>query len=215
MPTTDEQLVESIVQDGDSGLFRVLVERYQAYIFTLMYRSVGDRGTAEDLAQETFISVYRSIGSFRADAKFSTWLYRIAANVLHDELRRRKRRRLAYFWAKDSGDGERAEPPASPEDEPEQSFLRTEQTETIGRLFVLLPEKYRVILTMYYFNRINTAEIAAILSVPVKTVETRLARGRQRLKQLWTEEDNRDEKPASISRKPIGPSGYAASEHEA
>lgn len=214
MPAADEQLVESIVQGGDPGLFRVLVERYQAYIFTLMYRSIGDRGAAEDLTQETFMAVYRSIASFRGDAKFSTWLYRIAANVLHDELRKRKRRRIVYFWQKDGADGKK-EPPAGPEDEPEQSFLRSEQLETIGRLLIQLPEKYRAILTLYYFNRINTAEIAVICSVPVKTVETRLARGRQRLKQLWTEEENRYEKPASFSRKPIGRSGCAVSEPEA
>lgn len=206
MSATDEQLIESIARGGDSGLFRVLVERYQSYVFTFMYRSIGDRGAAEDLAQETFIAVYRSIGAFRGEAKFSTWMYRIAANVLQDELRRRKRRKFPLLWARRASEQE-IEEAAGPDDGPEPSFLRSEERETVGKLFTLLPEKYRTILTFYYFNRLSTSEISAVLGLPVKTVETRLARGRQRLKQLWTEEENRHEKPSTLAKQSVGRSG--------
>jgi RNA polymerase sigma factor (sigma-70 family) len=197
---SDEELIERIVRRGDSESFRTLVERYQAYIFTFMYRSIGDRGAAEDLAQETFVAVYRTLASFRGESKFSTWLYRIAANVLHDELRRRKRRRFPLIWKIGERREEQAieETAAEQDDEPEQSFLRMEERETVAKLFAKLPEKYRTILTLYYFNRLTAPDIATVVGLNVKTVETRLSRGRQRLKQLWTEEEHRDEQAQPV-----------------
>ncbi|WP_199624745.1 RNA polymerase sigma factor [Paenibacillus alkalitolerans] len=207
MPVSDEQLVERIVRGEDTGLFRDLVERYQSYVFTFMYRSIGDRGAAEDLAQETFIALYRSLGSFRGDAKFSTWLYRVAANVLHDELRRRKRRRFPLLWGMKGRSEMPAEEAAERDEGPETSVIRSEERETLASLFVRLPEKYRAILTLYYFNRLTAADIAAVTGLPVKTVETRLARGRQRLKQLWTEEEQRYETPSAYAQQSVGKHG--------
>ncbi|WP_248928269.1 RNA polymerase sigma factor [Paenibacillus hamazuiensis] len=186
---TDEELVARIRQGHDDA-YRALVERHQNYIFTLIYRQVEHRETAEDLMQEVFIKLYRSLFHFRGDAKFTTWLYRLTLNLVADYRRARKRRPLESLldvvreWFSDE------------REQPEQMSLHREERDAVQRIVAELPEKYRLIVGLYHFQQLSYREIAQITGLPVKTVETRLYRGKAMLKQKWLEVNgNVDEAP--------------------
>lgn len=87
--TPDQELVDQTL-GGDLGAFEILVDRYRSQIFSLAYRLIGDKGEAEDMAQETFLKVYRNLNKFKPQLSFSTWLYKIATNICLSHLRRRR-----------------------------------------------------------------------------------------------------------------------------
>lgn len=177
---SDNELVEAI-RRGDREAYRILIERHKSYVFTLVLRMVDHRETAEDLAQETFIKVFRSLEHFRGDAKFTTWLYRLTVNLVKD-YRRAQARRPVENWLDRMKDwiGSRSEQPE------EQAVLR-EERRSVQDLVAELPEKYRIIITLYHFRQLSYQEIAEIMQIPVKTVETRLYRGKAMLKEKWLE----------------------------
>lgn len=177
---TDEQYIEQIRQ-GDQEAYRHLVERHKSYILTLIYRMVEQRETAEDLAQEVFIKLYRSLESYRGDAKFTTWLYRLTVNLVTDY--RRSQRRKPYEALLDKVKGWFADH----REEPEQKTLQNEERETLQKLLSSLPDKYRMILYLYHYKQLSYQEISLAVNLPLKTVETRLYRGKALLKEKWLE----------------------------
>lgn len=182
---SDEQLALQAGR-GDPLAFRELVERHKSYIFTLLIQLIGHRETAEDLAQEVFLKLYRSLPQFRAEAKFTTWLYRIAANTAADYKRANSRNPLLKLLR--LGRDPTALPKANPVDEdPERSAVAKEAQALMQRLVGGLPDKYKLILFLYHYRQLSVQEIAAIAGLPVKTVETRLYRGRALLRDRWKE----------------------------
>jgi RNA polymerase sigma-70 factor (ECF subfamily) len=177
---TDEQLVER-VREGDGDAFRELIERHERYIYTLIIRMVGHPQTAEDLAQEVFIKLYRSIDAFRGDAKLTTWLYRLAVHTAADYRRSRSRRPLEALVDRIRGWF------ASPNPQPEEQFLAQEERESMQMMVAELPDKYKLVVYLYHYRQMSYKEIADITGLPVKTVETRLYRGKTMLKNKWTE----------------------------
>jgi RNA polymerase sigma factor (sigma-70 family) len=177
---TDEQLVE-VVRQGNREAYRALVERHKNYVFTLIYRMVNHRETSEDLAQEVFLKLYRSLEHFRGDARFTTWLYRMTVNLVTDYRRAQARRPVENMldkvkeWA-----GSRSEQPEA------QAMLR-EERRTMQDLVAELPDKYRMVIYLYHFRQMSYQEIAQVMQLPVKTVETRLYRGKAMLKEKWLE----------------------------
>ncbi|MDF2962182.1 MAG: subunit sigma-24 of polymerase [Paenibacillus sp.] len=186
---TDEQLVDQIRQ-GDEEAYRFLIERHSPYIYTLVYRMVEHRETAEDLTQDIFIKLYRSLGQFRGDAKFTTWLYRLTVNLVTDYRRSQRRKPYEALLDKVKGwFGNRQE-------EPEAMALQKEEQQTVQRLLAELPDKYRLILYLYHYKQLSYQEIAEATRLPMKTIETRLYRGKALLKQKWQEVRN-NEQPTS------------------
>lgn len=179
-PLADEALVEQLRQ-GDEEAYRRLVERHKHYVYTLVFRMVEHRETAEDITQEVFIKLYRSLATFRGDAKFTTWLYRMTVNLVSDY--RRSQRRKPYEAILDKVKGWFADRSA----EPEARALRKEEQETMQKLLSELPDKYRLILYLYHYKQLSYQEISEATDLPVKTVETRLYRGKSLLKQKWLE----------------------------
>ncbi len=175
----DERALVGRGQAGDPDAFARLVERNQAGVYNLMLRMTRDPQEAADLTQEAFIRAWRSLPGFRAEAKFSTWLYRIAYNVC---LSRRVVTK-ATFAAPDAADRvpmpEREEPPAV--------FLRQERREHILAAMQRLSPAYRVVLDLYYYRECTYEEIAAILDLPLNTVKTHLRRAKAALKEQLTE----------------------------
>ncbi|MCY9510442.1 sigma-70 family RNA polymerase sigma factor [Paenibacillus larvae] len=192
---TDEEWVEQIRQ-GHAEAYRYLVERHKNYVYTLIYRMVGHRETAEDLSQEVFLKAYRSLAQYRGEAKFTTWLYRLTTNLVTDYLRARKRRPMEV-WA-DKVKNWFVSP--DPDKGPEEQVILNEQRDALHEALLKLPEKYRIVLSLYHFQQFSYQEISDILQVPVKTVETRLYRGKSMLKQKWLEVDP-DAKQASELKK--------------
>lgn len=168
---TDEELLQRAA-DGDQAAFSALVRRHEDRVFGIAIRITGDRADALDATQDTFVSVFRQAGTFRAEAAFTTWLYRVAVNACRDLLR--KRRRL----------------PEPTEQLPERSDPRTGTEDTVGlrmdlaRALAELQEDYREAVLMHDLGAIPYEEIAAITGAALGTVKSRISRGRRRLAEL-------------------------------
>lgn len=168
---SDEELLERAAA-GDQPAFSALVRRHEDRVFQLAIRITGDRADALDATQDTFVSVFRQAGSFRAEAAFTTWLYRVTVNACRDLLR--KRRRL----------------PEPVEELPERTRPGIGTEEVVGlridlaRALAQLPEDYRDAVLMHDLGAIPYDEIAKITGAALGTVKSRISRGRRRLAEL-------------------------------
>lgn len=168
---SDEELLERAAA-GDQGSFSELVRRHEDRVFGIALRITGDRADALDATQDTFVSVFRQAGSFRAEAAFTTWLYRVAVNSCRDLLR--KRRRL----------------PDPVEELPERPRPGIGTEEVVGlrlelaRALAELPAEYRDSVLMHDLGGIPYEDIARITGVALGTVKSRISRGRRRLAEL-------------------------------
>jgi RNA polymerase sigma-70 factor (ECF subfamily) len=149
---------------GDLAAFESLVRAYQAHVFRFVRHLVGDPALAEDLTQETFLRLYRRLGSFRFQSKFSTWLFQVARNAATDELRRRQRRERLTELAPVPG------PPSAPD-------ARAELRAALAALPPALQESLVLVEVFGFAYR----EVAEVLGVPVGTVKSRVFHARLRL----------------------------------
>jgi RNA polymerase sigma-70 factor, ECF subfamily len=175
----DLELIKRI-REGDSDSYRLLVERYQALVFTIALRMVRDRSEAEDLAQDVFMKAYRTLDQFREEASFKTWICRIATNRCIDWKRKHQTRQQLTAQVEEA---ERI-----PDDmglSPEQAYLRRESQVQVRQLIEEMPEKYRSILLMHHFQGMSYKDIAEQEAISPRTVETRLYRAKQMLRTAW------------------------------
>ena len=170
MPEDETALVVRS-RGGDTRAFDQLMEAYQDRIYHLAYRITGNHADAQDAAQDAFVKAYRSLGAFRAHAAFSTWLHRIAVNAAVDIVRRRVPRV--------------SDPPevaASAADPLADGAERIEVQQRIHRALAALPVEQRMIVVLRDIQGWAYEEIAKIVQVPIGTVRSRLARGREALR---------------------------------
>jgi RNA polymerase sigma-70 factor, ECF subfamily len=160
------------VRAGDVEAFAAIVRRWQTPLINLAYRFCGDRGRAEDMAQEAFLRAYRGLGGFRGDAAFSTWLFALATNLYRSELRRIPQRTVAL------GD---APEPRDPFSISEAHELRDRDI-AVRRAVLALPAKYREALLLFYFHEMDVPATAQSLGLAEGTVKARLHRGRELLR---------------------------------
>lgn len=185
MHFSDEDLVER-AQKGDMDAFDQLVRRYEAKIYSVSYRFMGNHADAGDLAQDTFIRMYQSLPNFRGDSSFSTWLYRVAANACRDELRKRQRRRSVSMDELMAASPTKV-PAAAAQDSPEETAQRHEtQRQVQGCLDELSPD-HRLILVLREIQDLSYEEIAGILDCSLGTVKSRISRARNALKEKMKE----------------------------
>jgi RNA polymerase sigma-70 factor, ECF subfamily len=170
---TDEDLVAAF-QGGDRTAFEDLVGRWERKIQAVIYRVVGGREDARDVAQEVFLKVYRGLGDFKKEARFSSWLYQIALNASRDRLRRRRGR--SYVSLDEVGEMVELRS-ASPARSPLELVEAQDLSRTVGTAVAALPEEQREVIVLKEFQGLTFVEIADVLSVPVSTVKTRLYRG--------------------------------------
>jgi len=177
---TDSQLV-SMTRERDYGAFEVLVTRYQDRVFGLALGMLRDEVDAQDVVQETFLSVFRNISSFREESAFSSWLYRIAANNAMMKLRKRRsavQLSLDEVLPQLDSTGLRLEPteewPAHRERSVEDKELGGQIRDAVARL----PEKYRLVFLLSDVKELSMKEVATILELSVSNVKTRLHRAR-------------------------------------
>jgi RNA polymerase sigma-70 factor (ECF subfamily) len=174
-------------QKGNAEAFASLVDRHKGRVYRTLYQVVGHDQDAQDLAQEVFLRLYRSLDSFRGDAAFTTWLHRLTINIALDWLRARKRRPLQVPL----------EPPPDEPDgpvrelrsdglTPEEEALRSERQRQIRQAIMDLSQDYREVVMLYHFQHLSYQQIADRLGVPVRTVETRLYRAKRLLKEALT-----------------------------
>ncbi len=169
---TDSELVLAI-QNGDLTAFELLVKRYQFGLHIFVNRIVHDSDAATDVVQDSFISLYKAIDSVDTKKKFSTFLFEIAKNKSISYLRTRKR-----FVSLDSI--------AELIDDESfiEKYLRKEVMLSVRRAVSSLPEKYKKVIRLYFFEELSYEEISSTLHLPINTVRTHLKRAKEQLKSL-------------------------------
>ncbi|HEX8653007.1 MAG TPA: sigma-70 family RNA polymerase sigma factor [Pyrinomonadaceae bacterium] len=185
-PRSDHALVEA-ARMGDEEAFSELVGRYRNQITSYIYRMTNDYDEAVDLAQETFVRVFRAMDRYQTTYAFSTYIYRIATNLAISELRKRKRRRLVSLTGLFQSREEVAAAPrefhpmdASPLQD--AALVDAERRGAVARAISTLPEKYRAPLVLRDVEGKSYEEIARILETNVGTVKSRISRARSFLR---------------------------------
>jgi RNA polymerase sigma-70 factor, ECF subfamily len=174
MAWTDEELVARS-QGGDIDSFNELVVRWERSIYGLAYRVIGREEDARDVCQETFLRAYRAIGGFKGEAKFSSWLYRIALNLCRDWIRRT--RRAPVGPAPDGVDLVELAGERTPSESVEELVARREMSRAVAKAMALLPPDQRTAIVLKEYHGLTFQEIADLLDCPLSTVKTRLYQG--------------------------------------
>lgn len=172
-PDPDQAAVEQARRGDDAGL-ETLLQRYRDPVFAFVFRLLGSRSAAEEVAQDTFVRAFQRIHDFRfrTNARFSTWLFMLARNAALDELRRSRRRPTVGL------EGLPIEPTASGFDAA-QTLDQRELGEAIARAVAELPEEQRVALVLTEYHGQSAAEVSRVLRCTVRGAESRLLRARQ------------------------------------
>lgn len=160
-------------QEGDRDAYRVLFEAYQDRTYTIAYHFCGDDALARDLTQQVFLKLFGSIGQFRFDAEFSTWLYRLVANVCMDEHRRRRR---FVPWDATAGIDRLIERKTG-----EEHLGRKEMAASVRKAIAELKPKLRMVILLKYFEELSYEQMATVLDCSAGTVASRLNRGHRAL----------------------------------
>ncbi|MFZ5476006.1 MAG: sigma-70 family RNA polymerase sigma factor [Myxococcota bacterium] len=182
--TPDSQLIQRVL-DGDGGAYRPLVERYQSRLYSMVLGMVRDSEEARDIVQNAFIKAYQSLGSFRIESSFYTWLYRIAMNLAIDACRKTKRRRTTgYDEAVASRDDDGAILELHHVDSPQRALQRKQLQEKIFRALDELSEDQREVILLREVEGLSYKEIAEAMDIPEGTVMSRLFYARKRLQTL-------------------------------
>lgn len=176
----DEKTLIDNVLDGDQEAFAELVKQYEDKVYSLCYRMCSDREEARDLAQEAFVKAWRGLAQYKADAAFSTWLYRLTSNVCIDYLRKRKKHTLLFLQREEEQTPDIPDPAPSPE----ARFLEKQKQEAVRDAMGQLEEEFRIVLTLRAMEDHNYDEIARILNIKVGTVKSRISRGREKLRKI-------------------------------
>ncbi|MFA6304404.1 MAG: sigma-70 family RNA polymerase sigma factor [Patescibacteria group bacterium] len=178
----DEQLAAAYLQ-GDAVALETLIKHYLKPIYGFVFRFVGNRSDAEDITQEVFLRVWRSMKKFDLKRSFRPWLYAIAKNVVIDWLRRKKILSAAQLSLTEEDEDLLDNLPdvgPLPDEVLDQQFLAQE----LDRLLTELPVKYKTVLVLYYQSDFSLPEIAGILKKPLNTVKSWHRRGLLNLRQL-------------------------------
>ena len=180
-------------QKGDEAAFESLIRLHEKKVYTLCRRMCRDEDDALEAAQDTFLAVWRGIGSFRADAAFSTWLYRLATNACLDLLRREKR----HGGEVSLDDPDAALDPPDPSPLPEEAAERAETRRQVREALLALPDDYREVLLLRETEQLSYAEIAEITGLELGTVKSRISRARLALRNYLAASGNFFERGAS------------------
>lgn len=167
---------------GHDAALNNLMERHGERLFHYLIRQLQNEADAADLSQETFVRVYQNRTKFKPGAKFSTWLYTIATNLVRDRFRFRSRHPQVSLDAENEAGKSFAENQAEQRPNPSETLQAEERTESIRRAVAELPEDLRTPLLLAEYEEKSQAEIAEIMNCSIKAVETRIYRARQHLR---------------------------------
>jgi len=161
----DESALIVELKQGNPEAVNQVVDRYGKPLFAFIMRMVDDQAVAEDIFQDTWVRVVRNIGSFRGDAKFSTWLFQIALNLCRNLMRRKARRSFVGLEAA-----------SNLAEDPEVDGMKILQAQKVRRLIASLPTKMREVIVLRYYHDKTDVEIAEVTGLPPGTVKSRLHR---------------------------------------
>lgn len=190
-----DELILRRAQKGNASAFEQLVTPYEQMIWRVCWHYLHHREDAMDCAQEVMLKAWRSIGQYRQNCGFSSWLYRIAGSVCIDFLRKQKR-----MVDSDSMDAmaENGFEPADDSPTPEAALLDRESTGDISRALDQLPADMRTVLILYALEKQRYEDIAQITGVSVGTVKSRLNRARQKLAAILANQREQNEKSSVL-----------------
>ena len=179
--TPSEELVARVAE-GDEYAFQILVNRHQTSVLNLIYRFMGDRLKSEDLAQETFLQVWRSAKTYQRKSKFTTWLYRICANLCLNEIKSARRKKWLQFF-KNTPDSKQPdnEDLLDESPNPEDLLLARERNQQITNALQALPENQRIALILRRYDNLSYEEISRVLGCSIPAVESLLVRAKRTL----------------------------------
>jgi RNA polymerase sigma-70 factor (ECF subfamily) len=183
MPEIDERFLIERCKTGDRTAFDVLVHRYEKRVYNLAYRLSASYDEASDISVDAFLRVFQAIRLFRGDAHFSTWLFRIVTNVYLDRRKRmRNKQHLSleeYIELEENSVARQVEDPAP---SPEAIVEQHERNQFLQSAINELPDYQRAMIILYHTEGLSYEEIAAVFSLPIGTVKSRLNRARLMLK---------------------------------
>ena len=178
---SDEVLIKKF-QDGDISAYNQIVYRYKDRLLNFIYRFLNDLDRSEDLVQDTLLKLYTHKDSYREIAKFSTWLYTIAANLARTELRKLKRRKT--FSVTELSYEDREFIISSTDADPSDELLSENFEKNVQRALLELPDDFKTIIILRDIQELSYDEISKIVELPLGTVKSRINRGRVKLQQL-------------------------------
>jgi RNA polymerase sigma-70 factor (ECF subfamily) len=179
----EDALLMLEVKGGDTQAFSTLVLRYKDSIYSLAVKMLGDTADAEDIAQQVFIRVWHSAERYEVRSKFTTWLFTIARNLIHNESRRRRRHPARSLDAqRDDATPEIAEPADTRARGPQADLLEAELVAAVDAAIARLPENQRAAILLWRFQQMPYEEIAQVLGQSVPAVKSLLFRARTFLK---------------------------------
>ncbi|WP_396590368.1 RNA polymerase sigma factor [Allomuricauda sp. R78024] len=174
MTTNKETNLIQKIRDGNTHAFSELVDAYKNLVYTLAYRMLGSREEAEEVSQDTFIKIFKSLSHFKGDSKLSTWIYKVAYNTCLDRIKQNKRNKtfvdidhvkgVAFVSMNNALD----------------KMLQEERKELIKKCLNLLPSNDVGLLTLFYFEEQSLAEMEKTLDIPVSTIKVQLFRARKK-----------------------------------
>lgn len=185
---SNEELLEQCkLQDHEA--LRVLFRRHERPVYSLLYRMLSSKEDAEEALAEVFVKVWRGAASFKGGSKFTTWLYRIAANTARDYLRSRRTRKEVSVEDLTINEANAIDRSASALADPAKAALQSEGRNLIYQAMAGLSEEDRLLVTLYHFEEMEYDEISRITGISPDNLKVRLFRARQRLKKLCAEQE--------------------------
>ena len=170
---TDAELVSRCI-NGDSSAFEEIVTKYKKLVYSVVYKMISDREEVNDVSQEVFIRLYKSLEKYNPEYKMSTWIVKITSNLCLDTLRKKKQDTVTL----DDAIGV-----SSDVDTPEDTLIKNQRTELINNAINELPEKYKVLIVLFHNNGMSYEEMTKVLNEPMSIIKNRLYRARLMLKE--------------------------------
>ncbi len=180
MELNDDQIIERTLA-GETDAFSLLVRRWERPIYGLSFRMLGKDEDARDVCQETFLAAFRNLRKFRGEARFSSWLYRIALNACHTKLRKQNSVQEHSIDYEDD-DGRKYEIADTDVEEMPDRMQRDQMAAMVRKALHALPGEMRQVIIMKEYEELTFAEISEILEIPVSTVKSRLYTGLQQMR---------------------------------
>ncbi|WP_445954942.1 RNA polymerase sigma factor [Yeosuana sp.] len=181
MTTTNDLYYINLIIEGNTNAFSVLVDRYKDLVFSLALKMVKNREEAEEVSQDTFIKVFKSLRQFKGDSKFSTWIYKVTYNTCLDRLKMNKK------FYNDVPIDEFTEHQVKTIDNALEAMELEERKQAIQDCMKLLPAEDAFLLTLFYFEEQSLEEIAKVVGLTANNVKVKLFRSRKKLTTILKE----------------------------
>jgi RNA polymerase sigma-70 factor (ECF subfamily) len=175
MTTNDDQILIDAIENGDTKAYAQLVNRYKDLVYTLAIRMLKHKEEAEEVSQDTFIKVFKSLGKFKGDSKFSTWIYKVTYNTCLDRIKKNKKH------YNDVAIDEFTFNKLDSIDNALDNIIKEEKSVLIKKCINKLPEDSSALLTLFYFEELSLEEISKIINIEANTVKVKLFRARKKL----------------------------------